>query len=53
VGSADADLLAAGRGIVERAGERWRIPVTFLTSPRDEQGWAVRTAAKVAGLLTA
>jgi uncharacterized protein YbjT (DUF2867 family) len=53
VGSADADLLAAGRGIVERAGERWRIPVTFLASPRDEEGWAVRTAAKVAGLLTA
>jgi hypothetical protein len=53
VGSADADLLAAGRAIVERAGERWRIPVTSLTSPRDEQGWAVRAAAKVAGLLTA
>jgi uncharacterized protein YbjT (DUF2867 family) len=53
VGSADADLLAAGRAIVERAGERWRIPVTFLTSPRDEEGWAVRSAAKVAGLLTA
>jgi uncharacterized protein YbjT (DUF2867 family) len=53
VGSVDADLLGAGRGIVERAGERWRIPVTALASPHDEEGWAVRTAAKVAGLLTA
>lgn len=53
VGSADADPLAAGRRIVERAGERWRIPVTFLNEPRDEEGWAVRTAANVAGLLTA
>ena len=52
VGSVDADLLAAGRAIVERAGERWRIPVTFLTAERDEPGWAVRTAAIVAGLLT-
>jgi uncharacterized protein YbjT (DUF2867 family) len=53
VGSADEDLLAAGRAIVERAGQRWRIPVTFLTSPRDEEGWAVGTAANVVGLLTA
>jgi hypothetical protein len=51
-GSVDADLLAAGREIVERTGETWRIPVAFLTAPRDEQGWEVRTAAKVAGLLT-
>jgi hypothetical protein len=50
-GSVDAELLATGRGIVERAGETWRIPVGFLTSARDEPGWAVTTAAKVAGLL--
>jgi uncharacterized protein YbjT (DUF2867 family) len=51
-GSVDRELLEAGRGIVERAGETWRIPVAFLTSPRDEQGWAVKSAARVAGLLT-
>jgi nucleoside-diphosphate-sugar epimerase len=52
VGSANAELLAVGREIVERAGETWRIPVTLLSSSRDEPGWAVRTAATVAGLLT-
>jgi nucleoside-diphosphate-sugar epimerase len=50
-GSVDAELLATGRGIVERAGETWRIPVGFLSSVRDEGGWAVTTAASVAGLL--
>ncbi len=50
-GSVDAELLATGRRIVERAGERWRIPVAFLTSDRDEHGWAVSTAGRVAGLL--
>jgi uncharacterized protein YbjT (DUF2867 family) len=52
-GSADAELLSAGRQVVQRAGETWRIPVTFLSAARDEQGWAVTTAAKVAALLTA
>jgi hypothetical protein len=52
-GSVDAELLSAGRRIVERAGETWRIPVALLSSARDEQGWAVRSAATVAGLLTA
>jgi hypothetical protein len=52
-GSADAALLAAGRRIVERAGETWRIPVAMLSSARDEEGWAVTSAGTVAGLLTA
>jgi nucleoside-diphosphate-sugar epimerase len=52
-GSVDPARLAEGREIVERAGETWRIPVTFLTSARDEAGWAVTSAARVAGLLTA
>ena len=53
VGSAPGEELASGREIVERAGETWHIPVGFLTSARDEPGWATRTAATVAGLLTA
>jgi uncharacterized protein YbjT (DUF2867 family) len=53
VGSADAGVLAAGREIVERAGETWRIPITMLASGREESGWAVRSAGTVAGLLTA
>jgi nucleoside-diphosphate-sugar epimerase len=52
-GSVEADLLAAGREIVERAGETWRIPVAFLSSARDEPGWASRSAGTVAALLTA
>jgi uncharacterized protein YbjT (DUF2867 family) len=52
-GSANPELLASGRGIIERAGETWRIPVALLTTAREEQGWAVRTAARVAALLTA
>jgi uncharacterized protein YbjT (DUF2867 family) len=51
VGSVDAEQLATGRQIVERAGETWRIPVAFLSSARDEEGWAVRGAARVAALL--
>jgi hypothetical protein len=53
VGSLDPELLAAGREIVERAGETWRIPVGFLGSPRDDPGWAIKSAGRVAGLLTA
>ena len=52
-GSVDADLLSAGQAIVQRAGETWRIPVGFLNAERDEEGWAVTTAGRVAGLLTA
>ena len=52
-GSVGRDGLGGGRRIVERAGETWRIPVTFLGSARDEPGWAVTTSASVAALLTA
>jgi nucleoside-diphosphate-sugar epimerase len=52
-GSVNPDLLAVGKEIVERAKETWRIPVALLTSPGDEQGWAVMTAGRVAALLTA
>jgi hypothetical protein len=52
-GSVEAELLSTGRQIVERAGETWRIPVAFLTTARDEQAWAVTSAARVAALLTA
>jgi hypothetical protein len=52
-GSVPDHDLAAGREIVERAGETWRIPVAILTSARDQPGWATRTAAAVAALLTA
>jgi nucleoside-diphosphate-sugar epimerase len=50
-GSVAPDLLAGGRGIVERAAETWRIPVAFLSSGRDQPGWAVKSAGVVAGLL--
>jgi uncharacterized protein YbjT (DUF2867 family) len=50
-GTVDPGLLDEGRGIVERAGERWRIPVTALTATRNDAGWATRTAATIAGLL--
>jgi uncharacterized protein YbjT (DUF2867 family) len=52
VGSVAAETLQEGARIVERAAETWRIPVTVLTSERDEAGWAERSAATVAGLLT-
>jgi nucleoside-diphosphate-sugar epimerase len=52
-GSVDAGVLAAGREIVERAGETWRIPVAILASGREEPGWAARSAGTVAGLLAA
>jgi uncharacterized protein YbjT (DUF2867 family) len=51
-GSVDAETLAEGARIVRRAGETWRIPVALLTEDRGEPGWATRTAARVAGLLT-
>ena len=51
-GSVDGELLDDGRRIVDRAAETWRIPVTFLTSERDEPGWAVATAGSIAALLT-
>ena len=50
-GSVDPAELAAGGEIVERAGETWRIPVTFLTEERSEPGWAGRGAEIVMRLL--
>ena len=44
-GSVPAETLAVGARITERAGERWRIPITLLTEERGEPGWAARTAA--------
>jgi hypothetical protein len=43
--------LREGARIVERAGERWRIPVTLLREDRNQPGWAQRTGGAVAGLL--
>jgi uncharacterized protein YbjT (DUF2867 family) len=51
-GTVAAEALEEGRQIVERAGERWRIPVAAITSLRDQPGWAGRSAATVSGLLT-
>jgi uncharacterized protein YbjT (DUF2867 family) len=50
-GTAGAEVLDEGRAIVEQAGERWRIPVSLLTEPRDDSGWAVRAADAIAGLV--
>ena len=52
-GSVNGGILDEGAAIVERAGERWRIPVTLLREQRSETGWAVRSAAAVAALLAA
>ena len=51
VGSAGAEHLAEGRAIVERAGERWRIPIARLGESRDVHGWAGHSAGVIAGLL--
>jgi hypothetical protein len=51
VGSVGEETLVAGAAIVERAGERWRIPVALLTEERGQTGWADCTAAAIAGLL--
>jgi hypothetical protein len=52
-GTVDRRVLEGGRRIVQSAGERWRIPVGFLTARREEPGWAASSAAAVAGLLLA
>jgi uncharacterized protein YbjT (DUF2867 family) len=52
-GSLADETLAEGARIVERAGERWRIPVTLLAGDRQEPGWADRSAAAIAGLVAA
>jgi hypothetical protein len=50
-GSVDAETLAEGARITERAGERWRIPVTLLIGDRREPGWAARTAGAIERLV--
>jgi uncharacterized protein YbjT (DUF2867 family) len=50
-GTVPAELLDAGREIVERAAVTWRIPVTFIDVAPGQQGWAREAAAEVAGLL--
>jgi nucleoside-diphosphate-sugar epimerase len=50
-GSVESRTLDSGRGIVERAGERWRIPVALLNGERGQPGWAQSTASEVVGLL--
>jgi uncharacterized protein YbjT (DUF2867 family) len=50
-GSVNAGTLSEGARITERAGERWRIPVTLLTGDRAEPGWAARTAAAIERLV--
>lgn len=53
VGLVNADDLAAGRAAVERAAERWRIPVALLERERDGDAWAPTAAEVVAGVLEA
>jgi nucleoside-diphosphate-sugar epimerase len=50
-GSVDAETLAEGARITERAGERWRIPVALLTRDRGEPGWAARSAGAIERLV--
>ena len=50
-GSVDAETLGEGARITERAGERWRIPVTLLTGNRGEPSWAVRSAGTIERLV--
>ena len=50
-GSVEAETLAEGARITERAGERWRIPVTLLTGDRGEPGWAARSAGAIERLV--
>jgi uncharacterized protein YbjT (DUF2867 family) len=52
-GSAGRAALDVGREIVERAGERWHIPVALITKERSEPGWAAEAADLVDGLLAA
>jgi uncharacterized protein YbjT (DUF2867 family) len=50
-GSLPEATLGAGARIVERAGERWRIPVKLLSEDRSQSGWGQRAAEAVAALL--
>jgi hypothetical protein len=50
-GRVEPSLLVEGGRIVAAASERWRIPSAVLMEQRDADGWAERTAERVAGLL--
>jgi hypothetical protein len=50
-GSLPEATLGEGVLIVERAGERWQIPVTVLREDRSQPGWAQHTSKAVARLL--
>jgi hypothetical protein len=43
--------LRAGRQVVERAAETWRIPVAILDGNRERAGWADATAAAIRAIL--
>jgi uncharacterized protein YbjT (DUF2867 family) len=51
VGSAGEGNLAAGRALVAKAAETWRIPTALLEQSRDRRGWAAAAAAQVRGAL--
>lgn len=51
-GTAPAEVLARGRGLVEAASERWRIPVALIEAdPADPGAWVGAAAAAVAEVL--
>jgi uncharacterized protein YbjT (DUF2867 family) len=52
-GTVEADLLAGGRAIVERAAGTWRIPVAFIDRPRHGSRWAEEAGEAVRPLLAA
>jgi hypothetical protein len=52
VGTVQPDHLAAGRELVERAAQRWRIPAALLDRRRDEDGWSEWALGALSGLLT-
>lgn len=52
-GTVEADLLAGGRAIVERAAGTWRIPVAFIDRPLHGSRWAEEAGEAVRPLLAA
>jgi nucleoside-diphosphate-sugar epimerase len=51
-GSAPEEVLAAGRALVNGAGERWQIPVAVVdASPGEHDAWTRAMGAAVRGLL--
>lgn len=51
VGGVQDARLAEGRGVVERAGATWRIPVLIQESERSLDGWASELAGSLEVLL--